>query len=104
MTFIDGGDRLEDQQKIQLAISLRRLDPTDVTGSKMSMPLPGLAAGSSVRPSQQKRKMEAEAEGEVTQELDSTTPEIRDELYCVLNTNVVGTQYYKGLCTSQLVL
>ena len=36
-------------------------------------------------------------EGEATEELDSTIPEIRDELYCVLNTNVVGTQYYQGL-------
>jgi len=35
-------------------------------------------------------------EGEATQESDSI-PEINDELYCVLNTNVVGTQYYNGL-------
>ncbi|RDB25140.1 DNA repair protein rad5 [Hypsizygus marmoreus] len=111
----------QDQQKIRLAISLRRIDPADVPESAKAKPVTTpAAAGPSARPSQQKRKAEHDllsasqssstspplatqivrdatrrVEDEPMEEVDEE--EVKDEVYCTMNTNVVGIQYYKGL-------
>ncbi|KAG2015673.1 DNA repair protein RAD5, variant 2 [Coprinopsis cinerea AmutBmut pab1-1] len=105
-----------DQQKISMAISLRRIDPSDIpetarSGQATSGPPPG--------PTQLSQKRKAGApptipatsvtaqiprdllpgrrRGEEEEENLPMEEEVRDELYCVMVTNVVGIQYYKGL-------
>ncbi|KAG5635503.1 hypothetical protein H0H81_011022 [Sphagnurus paluster] len=115
----------QDQQKIRLAISLRRIDPSDIPDSAKAKVIPSTLTNE--RPSQKKRKAEQEramasqggssrpeATISSTSRLRPTLPtasqlaedekveeppeeEVRDELYCTMNTNVVGIQYYKGL-------
>ncbi|EAU91423.2 hypothetical protein CC1G_01912 [Coprinopsis cinerea okayama7 len=108
--------RPSDQQKISMAISLRRIDPSDIpetarSGQATSGPPPG--------PTQLSQKRKAGApptipatsvtaqiprdllpgrrRGEEEEENLPMEEEVRDELYCVMVTNVVGIQYYKGL-------
>ncbi|KAG6819869.1 hypothetical protein H0H93_007803 [Arthromyces matolae] len=110
----------QDQQKIRIAISLCRVDPTDVPNSAKSQRIygEGRASASSELPSQKKRKIEHDqvagpagmtsalqpltiptmtqiAEDEMVE--DISEEESVDELYTIMNTNVVGIQYYKGL-------
>ncbi|KAG5648541.1 hypothetical protein DXG03_003152 [Asterophora parasitica] len=118
---------LEDQQKIKLAASLRRIDSGDIPESAKARPAPTPSA-SSERPSQRKRKAEQDrllayqgtpssspltatlpsAPGHLTlptatqiaedeQIEEAPTEEAKDELYCTMHTNVVGIQYYKGI-------
>ncbi|KAF5380521.1 hypothetical protein D9615_004518 [Tricholomella constricta] len=121
----------QDQQKIRLAISLRRIDPDDIPDSAKARPMPTPSAGANNdRPSQKKRKAEPEPllasqgapSSSFTTSTNPTPPassrmkistatrlaederveeapreEVRDELYCTMNTNVMGIQYYKGL-------
>ncbi|KAG6918560.1 hypothetical protein DXG01_013650 [Tephrocybe rancida] len=111
----------QDQQTIKMAISLRRINPLDIPASaktRLAAPAP---VGLSERPSQRKRKAEQDrlavsqavttsampskpliapsatqiAEDEVMEE--SPEEDVVDELFCNMNTNVVGIQYYKGL-------
>ncbi|TFK26482.1 hypothetical protein FA15DRAFT_667364 [Coprinopsis marcescibilis] len=95
-----------DQQKIRLAVTLRRVAPEDIPATAKVAPrvtiAPTPVAG-------QKRKA-ADMSMARTQEvvprgtalsLDAEDCEeeedIPDELYCVLKTSVVGIQYYKGM-------
>ncbi|KAH9941011.1 SNF2 family N-terminal domain-containing protein [Amylocystis lapponica] len=109
--------RLEDQGKIRLAVGLRRIDPSDVPDSaKVQAPPSASAPSAEVEapgPSQKKRKAAFEATYGSSQPLrrptssrpieiedDEEEPveeESRDEMYCMLKTNIVGVQYYKGL-------
>ncbi|CAA7259081.1 unnamed protein product [Cyclocybe aegerita] len=119
---INGFETLKpaDQQKIKLAISLRRIDPADIPASAGMRPTPqvvspsndtgpsnagskrtstqaGLdrpttAARFSVAPASSPQPPQVENEEDVQEE-----EEVRDELYCRMNTNVVGIQYYRGL-------
>ncbi|GLB37536.1 putative HIRAN [Lyophyllum shimeji] len=113
--------RPQDQQKIKLAICSRRIDPGDIPESAKAKRTAIPAAGPSERPSQKKRKAEQDnqfAAGTPTMStsavpssltlpsksqlaadegIEEAPEEARDELYCTLNTNVVGIQYYKGL-------
>ncbi len=117
--------RPEDQQKIRLAVGLRRVDPSDVpetakgiaTGDGNAGPGPSQkkrkaafeAAMASSQGSSQHRTQPASSQGprqiagpSVSQfpaEVEEVIPEqdeIIDELYCSYNTNIVGVQYYKG--------
>lgn len=97
-----------------MAISLRRIDPVDIPDSaKIKETMPS-SMTTSERATQKKRKADQEgdvavntasrtltlpsatqlAEDETVEEIHDE--EIADELYCRLNTNVVGIQYYKG--------
>ncbi|TFK44820.1 SNF2 family N-terminal domain-containing protein [Crucibulum laeve] len=99
-----------DQQKIRLAISLRRIDPADIpvtakATTTSSMPTPATRSVLS-----QKRKANDAPSSlkyistpsslqmpEEEVEEESTEEEPKDEIYCTLNTSVVGIQYYEGL-------
>ncbi|KAG6842158.1 hypothetical protein C0991_001651 [Blastosporella zonata] len=109
----------QDQAKVKLALSLHRIDPADIPNSAKASPTVVTAAGTSERPIQKKRKAEQDrlsalsavstqttsynhlilpsatqiAEDEA---IEQTPGEVIDELYCTLNSNVVGIQYYKG--------
>lgn len=106
----------QDQQKIRLAISLRRVDPADIPPSTQSTSLATTAepnAGSSNGKKRKADKMTSlssiavpkarsvaatltqPSEEELAEEV--AEEEVRDELYCTMHTNVVGIQYYKGL-------
>jgi len=121
--------RPQDQQKVRLAISLRRVDPEDIPESSKTKPLGAIPTGPSDRPSQKKRKADQDklltsqaatastsqtpipstlqAPSSVTipsatqlaedEHVEDIPEEVKDEIYCNLNTNVVGIQYYKGL-------
>ena len=102
--------RPADQNKIKLAISLRRIDPADIPASaRVTAPPPsnnptqrkrsaaqaGLQQSSQTHmqsmPGSSQRNTQESIEEEVQEE------DARDELYCSLKTNVVGIQYYKGM-------
>ncbi|KAK7472758.1 hypothetical protein VKT23_000868 [Stygiomarasmius scandens] len=117
--------KLSDQQKIRRAIVERHVDPADIpaTARKPEAPRPqappvqtAVQRGAPIQAStsatqastgQNKRKAQDQAltssQAPVSQVVDVDDPEDNapeeaiDELYCCLNTNVVGLQYYKGL-------
>ncbi|KAF9470596.1 hypothetical protein BDN70DRAFT_888939 [Pholiota conissans] len=102
----------QDQNKIRMAISLRRIDPADVpasarvaTPSNITVPLQrkrsatqaGLTQASQSTSTQSARLSSSLT---MTQEVLEEEPEEEDavdELYCILPTSVVGIQYYRGL-------
>ena len=109
--------RPSDQQKIRLAISLRRIDPADIPETAKSKTLNPTAAtpNTGSGPTSFKRKAPLEVHSVVSQhsapvvsfpsasqvveeeiEEDSVDEEVKDEIYCTMATNVVGIQYYKG--------
>ncbi len=111
--------RSEDQNKIRIAVGLRRVDPVDVPESAQRI-VAGLNNGASSStsaapaPTQKKRKATFDAQPGPSQpratqgpsasqlveddEIEEIVPEeeSRDELYVMLKTNIVGVQYYKG--------
>lgn len=105
-----------DQQKIRLAISLRRIDPADIPETAKSKALNPATPNTGSGPTSLKRKAPLEVQPVVSQhstpvvsfpsasqaveeeiEEDSVDEEVKDEIYCTMATNVVGIQYYKGL-------
>ena len=102
--------RPEDQAKVRMAVGKRRIDPADVPASAKP---PGAAAPDSAHagtaakrkaddapqagPSQPAaarpgmRTIRVDDEVEVVQD-----EEVKDELYVMYKTNIVGVQYYKG--------
>ena len=95
--FIEVSHRPEDQAKVRLAVGLGRVDPADVPAS----------AKISSASSPNKRKLPASATqihsagssslGQVEINDDDASSEgTVDELYCTLETTVVGIQYYHG--------
>ncbi|KAH6913909.1 SNF2 family N-terminal domain-containing protein [Coprinopsis sp. MPI-PUGE-AT-0042] len=126
--------RPADQQRIRMAIALRRIDPADVPASaKGQVRMQQAALSQPVRPppmvQAQKRKAEeppvassskggmnipkasaplppsvpvnnpngARRFSEEEEDTGDTTVEEVSELYCVMQTNVVGIKYYNGL-------
>ncbi|KAG5722646.1 putative SWI/SNF-related matrix-associated actin-dependent regulator of chromatin subfamily A member 3-like 1, partial [Termitomyces sp. T112] len=109
----------EDQQKIRLAISIRRIDPADIPDSAKVKTTASASVTTNVQSNQKKRKAEQDSRLAASQAVNMApktltlpsatqlaedenieeTPdeEIADELYCSMKTNVVGIQYYKGL-------
>ena len=106
--------RPEDQGKIRLAVGLRRVAEADIPESAKKAPAASSSDGAP-GPSQKKRKATFEASYgssqpsasqplrhqhsqviEIEEDEDQPEEESRDELYCVLKTNIVGVQYYKG--------
>lgn len=104
----------QDQQKIQLAISLRRINSVDIPESaKVKISSSGPSIEPNPAPSTKKRKadehvlqpeisrpsgtrvMSQQAKAKLPEE--AAEEDVRDELYCTLVTSVVGIQYYKGL-------
>jgi SWI/SNF-related matrix-associated actin-dependent regulator of chromatin subfamily A3 len=104
----------QDQQKIHLAISLRRVDPADIPSTARSVQPTRVATKAK---SNEKRKRKADEQISLSSTAasasQSVTPtlaqpseedmneelaeeEVRDELYCTMHTNVVGIQYYQG--------
>lgn len=105
-----------DQSKIRLAMSLRRVDPADMPPSARANAIASVNASSTAAlkttnlkrgaaqaglshtlrpatgssPSIQLSSTQANGEEEVMEE------ETTDDLYCTMNTNVVGIQYYRG--------
>lgn len=90
----------QDQQKIRLAISLRRVDPADVPVSAKSVQSARLvtAAEHRARSNENIKKRKAEEGTSLEEEPaeEVVEEEVKDELYCTVRTNVVGIQYYKG--------
>ncbi|KAH7924627.1 hypothetical protein BV22DRAFT_1129678 [Leucogyrophana mollusca] len=113
-----GNLKPDDQARVRQAIARRMVDPSDVPESaKVRAP-----AAAAPAPSQKKRKAAFEGVANLSQpsasqaksahasarplarlaqeeddEVMIIEPEPVDELYCMMNTNVVGVQYYKGL-------
>jgi SWI/SNF-related matrix-associated actin-dependent regulator of chromatin subfamily A3 len=103
--------RTADQKKIRTAISLRRVDPSDIPATART---PQQAA-----PSQKRRRAEFEAsqaasssqasssasskpqlaaeEEEEVEVIEAEQPDELYELYLSMPTDVVGVQYYKGM-------
>ena len=111
----------QDQQKIRLAISLRRVDPADIPASAKSVQTARLATAAKPNAgfSKNNKKRKADETTSTVPTLRSVTgtlpqpseedqaeevaeEEVRDELYCTMHTNVVGIQYYKG-CVNTLL-
>lgn len=96
-----------DQQKVRLAISLRRVDPSDVPATaKVRIAVPAAASSRTTLkrkadsaslvpppPAQGTRRAIIAEEEEV-----ATAPleEVRDEMYAFMNTDVVGIRHYRG--------
>ncbi|KAH8119200.1 SNF2 family N-terminal domain-containing protein [Phellopilus nigrolimitatus] len=118
------GLRPSDQAKIRQAIARKRVDPTDVPESAKSSSITQPTQTSSPVKTQKKRKADSLAGpsssqtrvpsssqsvndgGTITQgnviEIDDNDEEYseeepKDELYCMMSSQVVGVQYYKGL-------
>ncbi|KAH7915183.1 SNF2 family N-terminal domain-containing protein [Hygrophoropsis aurantiaca] len=115
--------RPEDQAKVRLAMSRRRVDLSDVPESAKIPVSATLRNVAPPAPSQSKRKATFDvdpaksgsssiqtknastssrhsirsAQEEDSDEVMIIEPETVDELYCMMDTNVVGIQYYKGL-------
>ncbi|KAF8893981.1 SNF2 family N-terminal domain-containing protein [Infundibulicybe gibba] len=104
-----------DQQKIRLAVSIRRIDPANFPAT--SKPSSSNTAPTSTQNGKKRKAVSlnispgfASNESAVTSsthvaasEEDVDVPleeETKDELYCTLSTNVVGIQYYTGLVGS----
>lgn len=109
----------EDQTKIRRALASRRVDPTDVPDSaKLSEPVainrvsvpasvPGpkkrkaaqellSTAGSSSSQVSKSSKSVSAPVIDISDE-EASEPEVIDELYCVLDSQVVGVRYYNGM-------
>ncbi|KAL5507134.1 ARC19 [Sanghuangporus vaninii] len=112
-----------DQAKIRRAIARKQVDPEDVPASAKTLALPPSARPSNSNSQSGKRKASStagpsssQASGssqapathrssglmpsdviEVVDDEDEPEPETKDELYCVLETQVVGVQYYTGM-------
>ncbi|KAE9411346.1 hypothetical protein BT96DRAFT_952431 [Gymnopus androsaceus JB14] len=95
-----------DQQKIRVALALRRVNPAEIPSSAASSAAtpshtgavnlkkrkePSSASGSTAAQSSQTESVENPAEDEAMEE------EVRDELIVSMATQVVGIQYYRGL-------
>ncbi|KAF8161207.1 SNF2 family N-terminal domain-containing protein [Crassisporium funariophilum] len=109
-----------DQQKIRMAVALRRVDPGDIPESAKPKGPANLAQPASTATSQIKRSAtvagldrpsqsstsQAQPAPSITQRVDDDLEteviedEPVDELYCTMSTNVVGIQYYKGMVGS----
>jgi SWI/SNF-related matrix-associated actin-dependent regulator of chromatin subfamily A3 len=111
----------QDQQKIQLAISLRRINAEDIPESaKVNPSSSGINHEPNSAPSGKKRKADEHVSQTTASQARNSHPsgsqivppstqlvqddsmeeaaeEVKDELYCTLVTSVVGIQYYKGL-------
>lgn len=110
----------EDQTKVRRAIVSRRVDPSDVPASARAATSSNLQNSATSAPSQKKRKAEVAIASsqsasqhihkpsatvdnsrremeEEAEEANAYEEEVRDELYCVLRSKIVGTQYYSGL-------
>lgn len=113
--------RRSDQAKVRQAIARKRVDPTDVPETAKN----SQSASTAVPPVTQKREADATAGpsssqtrvplssqptadrrgGTSTQgvtdlsddENEGSEEESKDELYCIMSTQVVGLQYYKGI-------
>ncbi|KAF7361792.1 DNA repair protein rad5 [Mycena venus] len=113
MDSVAGFDRLSpaDKKKIRDAISARRVDPSDVPVTARAS-----AQVANPAPSQKRRRAEFEASqgasssqssssvlsrsqpvAEEEEEEEVTEVEPPDELYCTMQTDVVGVQYYRGM-------
>lgn len=106
--------RPEDQQKIRLAVSLRRVNPEDVPDSakirgssnvrnttkantRPSKRTATQAGLDQPRPPTTPQTLSASSAFQQPEEVeDVSEEEIKDELYCIMTTTVVGIQYYKG--------
>ena len=116
--------RPEDQSKIRLAIGLRRVDAEDVPETAKHRQVAPTSTGPSQRKrkleyeasfgsegsppsssqpgsSQPLSRTSGPSSSQITQpvediEDEDSEEEIRDELYVVLRTSIVGVQYYKG--------
>ncbi len=118
-------ERPADREKVKQAIARKRVDPADVPASARNPNLPQPPSPTTVR-NGVKRKADAIAGAsssqtkvasssqhsastsvnrsrtfdadviEIGSDDDNEVEEVRDELYCMLNTKVVGLQYYKG--------
>jgi SWI/SNF-related matrix-associated actin-dependent regulator of chromatin subfamily A3 len=125
---IAGFSRLhtEDQKRVREALKKRHVDPADLTGAASSSgPLPQPSQVTATQPpSPRKRKADVIAGPSQTQNVVTPSParaafrqaamgctaweegadaeevvdQQVDELYCSLSSNVVGIQYYKGVC------
>lgn len=106
------GFRSADRSKIRLAISLRRIDPTDIPGSarvSTSVRATPSLPGSSQDQSRRKRTV-IEAGFEISptepnlstsqEQLEAVEDEVVDYLYCAMVCSVVGIQYYTGISVS----
>jgi hypothetical protein len=106
--------RSEDQQKIRLAVLQRRVDPGDVPESAKIRESSSVhtAAEAIAHPSKRtatqagldhpnapviSQTSSSSSTFQPPEEVEEVTEdEIRDELYCIMTTTVVGIQYYKG--------
>ncbi|GJE94457.1 SNF2 family N-terminal domain-containing protein [Phanerochaete sordida] len=105
--------RPEDQAKVRMAVGKRRIDPADVPASAKP---PSAAAAPSTAPAgtQLKRKADDAPQAGPSQPVAAQRPgmrtirvdddieivqdeEVKDELYVMYKTNIVGVQYYKGM-------
>ncbi|KAJ8696722.1 hypothetical protein PTI98_006569 [Pleurotus ostreatus] len=99
-----------DQQKVQRAIALRRVEPSNVSRT----PAKASKAPTVIDLTQKKRKAPLEEVSSNAQASSSNQPtltqdveeaeepveDVREDLYCTMTTNVVGIQYYTGLVGS----
>ena len=106
--------RSEDRQKIRLAILRRHVDPGDVPESARIRESSSVrsAANAIAHPSKRTatqagldhpnalaipQTMSTSSAFQSPEEVEEATEdEVRDELYCIMTTTVVGIQYYKG--------
>lgn len=105
-----------DLNKVRTAISLKRVDPADIPASarvtvqsrtvatpasaqiqgKRTAAQAGLDRPSQIaRPSLPSSSISAPSQ-------DDPEDDVLEELYCTMNTNVVGIQYYRGICLSAI--
>lgn len=122
--------RYEDQQKVRRAIAAQRVDPEDIPATaKVAVPLatpPLIVSGPYVAgPKRRYQSDVAETSRSLSQssipnanaargplgddddEVMLIEPEPVDEFHCVMNTSIVGIQYYKGMdlgVLSQVIL
>ncbi|KAF8622719.1 hypothetical protein AX15_006810 [Amanita polypyramis BW_CC] len=118
--------RNSDKQRIRLAIARRRIDPSDIpdtarsqsaeaptSSSSASNPLKRRIVEHSVSHSQLQELSSSQlglsqpggSQGEEAEEDDPPDEEVKDELYCIFPTRVVGIQYYTGMaCPGEEVL
>lgn len=106
----------EDQAKVRRALASRKVDPADVPDSA-KLPDENTLARVAVAPgpSQKKRKATQDApsqaprtsqashsnnvrfEAEDEWDDEDIEEEVKDELYCVLSSKIVGVQHYHGM-------
>lgn len=105
--------RSEDQQKIRMAVSLRRVDPGDVPESakiresssvrSTAKAIANLSKRTATQAGLDHRKarvipqtLSPSSAFEPEEVEEVAEDEFRDDLYCIMTTTVVGIQYYKG--------